>query len=460
MKRLRTLRVQFALGTAGLMLVVLSAFGVYTYESMARRLAAAVDESLELVAAQVISGLEFTNNRPVFPETFSEEPENVDLRQRGYTAWVFTPDGELLAAFGRFHDMGLPPGDPRSVPQFLSVDDAGDSGQVRLHIVTVPGNPGPSAIVRVAKSLEGLPDTLDDLRTTLLVAVPVLVAAAGLGGYLLAARALARIDRITRTAQRISAQDLSARIDLPPTDDEVGRLAGTFDAMLGRLDDSFQRERQFSADASHELLTPLSAIQVILGAIRGKRRTAPEYERALDDLSEEAGRLQTVAANLLHLARLETPSPGPREPVDLSILLNDVTDAFRARAEAGRLTLTCQAPTGLSVLGNRDDLVRAFVNLIDNAFKYTERGSVRIAGEAHGAQARVIVADTGIGIPADQISRIFDRLYRVDASRSTSGTGLGLPIARAIVTAHGGTVEAHSVVGSGSTFIVRLPRLS
>jgi signal transduction histidine kinase len=459
MRRLRNLRIQFALGTAGLLLVVLSGFGVYIYESMARRLAAAVDESLELVAAQVVSGLEFTNNRPAFPEIFSEEPENVDLRQRGYTAWVFTPDGELLAAFGRFQDLGLPPGNPPSMPQFLTMDDAGSSGQVRLHVVTVPGKPGPSAIVRVAKSLEGLPDTLDDLRTTLWVAVPVLVAAAGLGGYLLAARALARIDRITRTAQRISAQDLSARIDLPPTDDEVGRLAMTFDAMLGRLEGSFQRERQFSADASHELLTPLSAIQVILGAIRGKRRTALEYEQALDDLSEEAGRLQTVAADLLHLARLETPSPGPREPVDLSILLNDVADSFRARAEAGRLTLVCEVPMGLSVWGKRDDLIRLFMNLMDNAFKYTERGSISILGEATAADTRVTVADTGIGIPADQISRIFDRLYRVDASRSTSGTGLGLAIARAIVTAHGGTVEVHSVAGNGSTFIVKLPRM-
>ena len=460
MKRLRTLRVQFAMATAGLLLVVLSVFGVYIYESMARRLATAVDESLELVAAQVISGLEFTDNRPVFLETFSEEPENVDLRQRGFTAWVFTPEGDLLAAFGRYQGRGLSPGSPPSVPQFLTLGDAGSSGQVRLLVVPVAVNAGPSALVQVAKSLEDVTDTLDDLLTTLLVAVPVLVGAAGLGGYLLAARALAPIDRITRTAQRISAHDLSARIDLPPTDDEVGRLAGTFDEMLARIEGSFQRERRFSADASHELLTPLSAIQVILGTLSAKRRTALEYERALADLSEEAGRLQTVAADLLHLTRLETPSPAAREPVDLSMLLHDVADSLRARAEAKGLTLDCEAPMGLSVLGHQDELIRLFVNLIDNAVKYTERGLVSIQGQANGANARVVVADTGIGIPAEHLPRIFDRLFRAEASRSTPGTGLGLTIAREIVGAHGGRLEVESVVGKGSAFIVTLPGMS
>jgi len=458
MKRLRTLRVRFALGTALLILIVLSVFGVYIYESMSRRLASAIDDSLELVAAQVISGIEFGDNRPFFSETLSEEPENIDLRQRGYSAWVFTPKGELLASFGRYQSIGLSPGGLAAAPEFATLVDAESDDVVRLRIAPVSGGSGPTAFVQVAKSLEELSETLGDLRTTLMVAVPVLVAVAGLGGYLLAARGLAPIDRITQTAQRISAEDLSARIDLPPIDDEVGRLARTFDAMLARIEGSFRRERQFSADASHELRTPLSAIQAILGAVRQRQRTVPEYQQALADLSEEADRLQTVAADLLQLARPERLGSIPREPVDLSTLLNDLTDSFRSQAEAKDITLTNDVPGGLTVLGSSDDLIRLFANLIDNAVKYAEGGAVDLSADSLASRVTVTIADTGGGISEEHLPRIFDRFYRADSSRASPGAGLGLAIALEIAHAHGASLEASSEVGVGSRFRVVFPR--
>jgi signal transduction histidine kinase len=461
MKPLSTLRARFALGTGGLLLIALSAFGAYVYASMARRLAHAVDASLELVAAQVVSGLEFVEDHPVFPEPFSDEPENVDLRQRGFTAWVFSSGGELLAAFGRYQSLALPHGALPPQPEFATLEDAEPSGSIRLYSVPVSSGMSRVGVVRVARSLEEVSGTLEQLRTTLVVAVPVLAAMAGLGGYHLAARALAPIDRIARTAQRISGENLSARIGLPHSDDEVGRLAGTFDAMLGRIEQSFLRERQFSADASHELRTPLSAIQAILSTVRERRRTPSEYEQAMADLSVEAGRLERTANGLLRLASLDSSGPLSAEPVDLSTLLHDVTSSFAPSAADRGLTLACSAPPGLTVCGRSDDLIRLFSNLVDNALKFTHVGGVdiRASASAHG-EIVVTIADTGIGIPGEQIPRVFDRFYRADRSRASPGAGLGLAIALGIARAHGGTIEVRSVDKKGSEFRVSLPGLS
>jgi heavy metal sensor kinase len=459
MKRLRTLRFRFALGTAGLLLIVLSAFAIYVYESMARRLLASVDQSLELVAAQVVSGLELKDNRPAFAEPFSQEPENVDLRQRGFTVGVHAPGGDLLAGFGSYQGLTPPPPDPAPAPTFATRIAAESNDAVRLHVVPITDSSGLVAIVQVAKSLEEAANTLDDLRTTLMVAIPVLVAMAGLGGYLLAARALAPIDRITRTAHRISAEDLSQRIGLPTTNDEVGRLAGTFDAMLSRIEESFRRERRFSADASHELRTPLSAIQAILSTIREKRRSVGEYEQALADVGEEADRLQSVAADLLQLARLDSSASSSHERVDLTTLLNDLADSFRPQAEAKGLSLTGDVPGDMTVSGSSDDLIRLFANLIDNAVKFTEAGRIRVSAVWRlPDEIAVAIADTGIGIPEDHLPRIFDRFYRGDLSRASPGTGLGLAIAMEIARAHGGSLRASSEIGRGSTFEVVLPR--
>ena len=176
--------------------------------------------------------------------------------------------------------------------------------RVRVYTTPVIENGHSIVILQVAQSLQGVEATLQRLLLTLLISVPLLVVISGLSGYWLAARALQPIDRITSTARRISAQDLSARLDLPDTNDEVGRLASTFDDMLSRLDESFQRERQFTTDASHELRTPLTAMQAVLGMIREKPRSGREYQQALDDLSEEVDRLRTLTEDLLHLARV------------------------------------------------------------------------------------------------------------------------------------------------------------
>jgi heavy metal sensor kinase len=462
--RIRTLRLRFSLWTAALLGAALMAFGVFVYFTTARALANSMDDSLRLSASQAIAAVNAEDGQINFSDSIPGAGDSADeLRDRGLTIRIVDQQGRIIQSFGAYATLPIdPPSVAAALRQqatFSTAPDLLEQDPVRFYTAPILENARLVGIVQVGQSLGPVQDTLERLLATLLIGVPILAAFAALAGYFLAARALAPIDQITRTARRISAEDLSARLNLPATDDEVGRLAATLDDMLARLDDSFRRERQFTSDAAHELRTPLAAMQTILSVVRAQRRTSQDYEQALDDLSEESLRLRSLVEALLRLARGENQPATLRETLDLSSLLPNVADSLRPLAEAKGLALTCSVPKGLTVSADVDSLIRLFVNLIDNAVKYTERGSVTISARANGAVVSVIVEDTGIGIPAEQLPRIFDRFYRVDASRSTPGAGLGLTIAREIATAHGGTVEVDSAAGKGSTFTVNLARL-
>ena len=455
-----TLRVRFALWIAGLLLVVLAAFGVFVYYDLSRGLSDSLDDSLRLGASQAIATINVVNGQIDFSDSLPEGENNLNLQERDLTVRILDPQGQILHAFGPYQDMPVDTGLLASVQTdgsiFTNLHDPLDDDAVRVYSAPILENGQIIGIVQVAQSMGDITDTLHRLMMALLLGGPLLVVLACLGGYYLAQRALAPIDAIARTARDISAEDLSLRLNLPPTKDEVGRLAATFDEMLARLEDAFHRERQFTADASHELRTPLAAVQAILSVIREKRRTPEDYEHALADISEETNRLGNLVEDLLQLARGDLRQPLLRQPVDISALLPDVTEALRPLAEAKGLALTCEVPPGLSISGDSDGLIRLFVNLIDNALKYTDRGEVSVAARAEGRRLSITIRDTGSGIPAEHLPHIFDRFYRVDASRSSRGSGLGLAIALEIAKAHGGTIEVHSVVGEGSVFTVTL----
>ncbi|MGC8857086.1 MAG: ATP-binding protein [Anaerolineae bacterium] len=453
MKRLNTLRVRFALWTAGLLFLAFALFGAYVYGSMARALFAALDNSLTLNASQIAAALNIDNGQLILPDSLVESPENAAVRGRGFTVRVLTPQGKALHQFGPYPNLPLTP-----TESFVTYTEPLSETSLRIYTQPVYDNQQLVAIVQVAQSRADVQESLQTLLFTLLVSSPILALLAGGGGYFLAARALAPIDKMTATARKISAEDLSARLEVANREDEVGRLAQTFNEMLARLEDSFRRERQFTSDASHELRTPLTAMQAILGMMRAKRRTPAEYEQAMDDLSEETDRLRTLVENLLRLARGEKQAYH-FETVNLSLLLQDVAESLRPLAEAKGLALRCDLPVNLQVWGDSDELIRLFVNLLDNAIQYTERGEVTLRA-AQGEQAVVVtVADTGPGIAPEHLPHIFDRFYRVDTSRSRSqrGTGLGLAIAKEIVRAHRGEIEAQSKIGEGTVFTVRLP---
>ncbi len=450
MERLKTLRVRFALWTSGLVLAVLVIFGFYVYGSMIRGLSASIDNSLTINASQAAAGLNIDNGKLILSDSLTEDPENADLRGHGFTIRILSPQGQPFQEFGPYR--GLPVSLNQS---FSTYKDSASNTTIRIYNQPVYDNTQFIAIVQVSQSLDDMKNTLQQLLITLLVSIPILVTIAGISGYFLAGRALAPIDQITLTARRISAEDLSARLDVSATDDEVGRLTQTLNDMLARLDSSFQHERQFTNDASHELRTPLTAMQAILGMIREKQRTPEEYEQALDDLAEEADRLRTLVENLMRLARGEKRSDNPHEIINLSTLISDVSDSLRPLAEIKNLSLACNIPENLSTLGDSDELIRLFVNLLDNAIKYTEHGKITITAQKGENDIIITVEDTGIGVSPEHLPHIFNRFYRVEESRAISGAGLGLAIAQEIAHTHGGKIEARNTA-QGTIFTVYL----
>ncbi len=462
MKRLKTLRVRFALWTAGLLFAALVLFGLFVYANMSRSLAATVDETLRLVVVQLVAEVDMGGGQPVISENPIEYPEYAQLREQGFSMRLLDLAGQTVQEYGPYRDLPQPQASltvPNQPAEFTTFIDPGSQDPVRVYTTPVVVDDDRVGTLQVAQNLKNVRRTLDLLLITLLLGGPLIVIVAGGSGYFLAARALAPIDKITRTARQISAEDLSARLNLPETDDEVGRLVATFDSMLARLDDAFRRERQFTADASHELRTPLSAVQTIIGSTLARRRAPAEYEQALIDLGQEAGRMRTLTEGLLHLARHDaTRQPAKFERVNLSILLKDVADSLRPLAEDKGLQLIDHVPdNGLTLMGDSDGLIRLFVNLLDNAIKYTEQGFITLSAKPKDDELlAVTISDTGVGITPEHLPHIFDRFYRVDESRSKEGIGLGLAIALNVAHAHGGKIAVESKAGKGTTFVVQL----
>jgi heavy metal sensor kinase len=304
-------------------------------------------------------------------------------------------------------------------------------------------------------------DTLNEFAWTMVMASPAVLVAAAAGGYAMSRRALQPVDRITRTAQVINARSLTSRLPLRGVDDELERLSETLNGMFARLEDGFRRVTQFTADASHELRTPTAVIRTTAEVTRARPRTEREYVTALDRILTESERMSRLIEDLLLLARSDADADRlTLEPMDLADVLGSACAEAEILARAAGVRLTSHMPTTFAATGDPDALRRLFVILLDNAVKYTAPGGVIDATmQVDGAVATVDVRDTGAGIAAADVPRIFERFYRVaaDRSRATGGTGLGLAIAQWIATSHDGEIRVDSELGVGSVFHVSLP---
>ena len=284
------------------------------------------------------------------------------------------------------------------------------------------------------------------------------------GGWFLAGRALRPVDLITQSARKITAENLSQRLEVVNPDDEIGKLAVTFNATLERLENAFNREKQFSTDVSHELRTPLTILQGGTEVGLKWAKEPEEFREILQSNLEEIAKMTEIIEYLLEQSRAEEENfCMSGEEVELRELLLDLNQQLKCLAQDKDLTLHIDCECPAKVRGDALRLRQMFLNVLDNAIKYTPSGgAVRVQLDADTTQAWVTIVDTGAGIPAEHLPFIFDRFYRVDKARNREhgGSGLGLALVKSIAKAHGGRVEVLSEVGKGSVFTIYLPLLT
>jgi two-component system OmpR family sensor kinase len=336
-----------------------------------------------------------------------------------------------------------------------------DDDRIRVAVVPVVRQGAVVGALEVGEPEEDVVETLSSLLLVMGIAYPVALALAGFGGMFLAGRALSPIDSITTAARDITAEDLSGRLELRLPDDEVGRLARTFDEMIARLDDAFRRQRQFAADASHELRTPLTVIKGQIDVSLQRDREPEAYQGVLRAVNEEVDRLIRLAGSLLTLTRADGGQiPLAFEAVDVGDLVAGVVEQLRPAAGDQGVDLRLDTGPPVTMEADQDLLIQLMLNVLDNAIKYTPNGGLVNAGwGTNGQRVELRVRDTGPGIAAEDIPYVFDRFYRADKARSRAagGVGLGLAISRWIAEAHGGSIHVVSTLGEGSTFTVSLP---
>jgi len=315
----------------------------------------------------------------------------------------------------------------------------------------------------VAEPLSVIEDGLSELRRDLFAGVLLVLLLASAGGYFLARKSLAPIASMNSQTQRISAENLSARLDVTNSRDELGRLTITINDLLTRLENAFKEQQRFIADASHELRTPLAVLRGETEVALGKTRTVEEYQQSLSLIQDEAERLSRIVEDLFILARqpINTRAALNKETVSLNDAVRDCARAAQVLAfrKGVRLKLENDSPS-IALNGDEDLIKRMILNLLDNAVKYTPAGGeISLALVRQNGNAEIVVRDTGIGIPTEAQPRVFDRFYRVDKARARTmgGAGLGLSIAQWIVEVHGGSITLASTPGHGSTFTVVLP---
>lgn len=333
-----------------------------------------------------------------------------------------------------------------------------------LRVAVVPlSSDGELGFAMVAEPLSVIDEGLRRLRRDFFAGVPLILLLASAGGYFLARKSLAPIASMNQQTRHITAARLSSRLDVVNPRDELGGLASTINDLLMRLETSFKEQQRFIADASHELRTPLAVLRGETEVVLSRTRTIDEYLESLSLIQDEAERLSHIVEDLFILARqpIDAPTALVKTPISLNETVRDCARAAQVLATRNNVRLTTtNISESMVLIGDEELLKRMILNLLDNAVKYTPQGGeVSLELARQNGNARIVVSDTGIGIPqADQL-HVFDRFYRVDKARSRmhGGAGLGLSIVQWIVDAHGGKISINSMPGHGSEFTIELP---
>jgi heavy metal sensor kinase len=442
-----------------LLVLTLSLFSVYIFFQF-RNLEQTQQDNVLQAAANNMHNLVDQNGRALhfrlgqgdgpsgMPADLSRE--NIQLRLLDQNGQVVDSQGSLVSEM---------PQAVASQPGFTTLT-TGASGQWRIYSVPVMSQGGLVGWLQIGQPVFLLNTQVSSLFTPIILGTSIALLLAVLGGLFLANQALTPIDRVTRTAQSISAHQLSRRINYEGPDDEIGRLAKTLDQMLDRLESGFEQERRFTSDASHELRTPLTALKGQIEVTLSRPRTAEEYQQTLDELHHEVDRLVRLSSSLLYLARLDQAGHNwQSDNLNLSELLDSIVESMLPLADLKEVSLLGNITPDLHVQGNLDQLTRLFFNLLDNALKYTPaKGQVvvQVKKPAGSNQVEVAIRDSGPGIAAEHLPHLFKRFYRVENDRAASsgGAGLGLAIAYEIARQHNAKLEIESRPGYGTTLKV------
>ena len=477
------------------MAVVIVAFASITYLLVARNLSRTTDDNLVEIGQSIEADLhkeeadriaerllllDPANKEEDEPDAdeikkTGEPPEQVqtiesaiaeeisDLRFRAYGFDVLDQNGNRIAS--TIADVKLLEGLEKLPGQISFADVTGEHATFRVHRISIvlEGKPFRLSVIR---SIAEQAEFLDGLKRIFFIAVPIALLLAGLSGYFLARRSLGPLVLMSNQAAKIGSSNLNERLPVKNKKDELGSLARVFNALLSRLEDSFNRQKQFMADASHELRTPLAIVRGESEVALSKdNRSAKDYRESLAIVHDESKRLTRIVEDLFILARADSGQLQPQlTTVYLDEILAECVRAVGSLAEKKRVKIDFSLPAEMHLDGDETLLHRLFLNLLDNAIKYNrEGGTVAIAVESDSDHHHVTVRDTGPGIVKEDQAKIFDRFFRSDKARTRdntngkNGVGLGLSIAAWIAEVHHGSLSLKQSDSNGSVFEVELP---
>ena len=444
------------------LILIIFASGIFIY--FKNSLQESIDAKIRSIGEVLSSSMTDAHNTSVFGN-FERYLENVlGKKPKGKFIQIMDSSGRIGAKMSDIEGEALP-------TSFSALERA-MRGEIvyetiertkpRLRMITIPilENKKVTSVVQVGTSLEDFDETIRKLLLIMIISIPSSICVTIVVGYFMARKALRPVDQIRRAAVKISSSNLDEKIDIAGRKDELSRLAETFNAMIKRLKDAFQRINQFSIDVSHELKTPLTILKGETEVALRKEREKHDYQVLLMSNLEEIDRMSCIIDDLLLLSKADTREIKLNvEEVALRDLIIDVCMDMKVVADKKSVALETSELEDIRLKGDELKLRRMLLNIVENGIKYSHiGGKVSVASYVNDGYAKIDVKDNGIGISEEDIKYIFDRFYRADRSRKReSGSGLGLSISRWIAEAHKGGIEVKSQPAQGSMFTIKLP---
>jgi two-component system, OmpR family, sensor kinase len=468
--RIDSVRARLTLFWIAVLATALVAVGGLIYVLLARALYTRIDENLRAVMQIATTSL---TNDLAEGQDYADAARSTaaELSSRQQMLAIYDTSGRLLAEGGRDDDLeiALPeittiPGNEAMLLTVGEAEDDDDRHRLAIRRVSIPRSDTAYVIV-VGSDLEPTDEELESLREVLAYVIPIALILAGAGGWFLARQSLAPVAAMAERARRIGVDEVGARLPVSNPRDELGRLAQTFNDLLNRLEASLTQQRQFMADASHELRTPVTTSRTAAAvALQQSHRSEEEYREALTIIEQQTTRLSRIVEDMFTLARADAGSyPLRATLMYLDEVVDDAVRAARVLANTKQVSIELATIQSASFSGDEELVRRLISNLLDNAVRHTRPASVVHVSLSHEPERYVLsVTDAGGGIAPEIQPHIFERFFRGDAARTSSdgGAGLGLALARWIARAHGGDVTLVRSSPEGTTFAAVLPSSS